>query len=232
MVLGLPGGIQAKASGLVLDMAHQSPLGTIPLVGSDHKDFSRFKNHGTPTNITTTVLPSGLAVATFDLGSSVGCGDAPSLDITAFPFTLEAWTKSECTTSGQIIGKWLTDIHHTNYNLTLYGIALEVRFSFGDNTNYRFYNTTSAIPSTWTHVVGVAVSSTDMKIYFNAVSQALSAGGGAATTPAANAASVKIGAGYANYKGGIAFQRIHKGIGLSEEEVGKHYTAEKRFFGL
>ena len=64
MVLGLPGGIQAKATGLVFDSAHQPTLGTLWVDGKLH-DYSRWKNHGTPTNVTVTTLPSGLAVATF-----------------------------------------------------------------------------------------------------------------------------------------------------------------------
>jgi len=45
MVSGLPGGIQAKASGLVFDSAHQPGLAEPS--ATQLKDYSRWKNHGT-----------------------------------------------------------------------------------------------------------------------------------------------------------------------------------------
>lgn len=215
-----------KTTGLVLDMAHQPTLGTVTLSGSDIKDFSPYANHGTPTSVTTTVLASGLAVPTFDGNASkIDCGTSVSMN-PSVGLTIEAWVNpitfgSSETLIRKLNGYFIRELAGQKWQFSVF-VGGEVPLS----------GTTAWVTGVFQHVVGT-YDGANMRLYSNSVEDASSPQVQAGNLDV-DASAVYIGArgGSSSFlEGNVAFLRIYRRA-LSATEIGKHFTAERFWFGV
>lgn len=231
MVLGLSGGIQAKATGLVADYAHQPGLAE-PNATILH-DYSRWKNHGTfkadgkPDWVQ---LPSGLWVMNFDENGRVTVSDHTSLRITG-DLTLEAWVKWT-SGAGYIMGKGEFDGY--KFMWFLY-VKVDGAISFKGGTvasdDYAWdITTTDTISSgVWTLIHAIKIS-TSGYIYINGSESKT----GTVATNYSDAYDVTLGEridGWEAVIDSISPPRIRKGA-LSAATILKHFTAERWWFGV
>lgn len=147
----------------------------------------------TGTLYNTTWVPGRInsALSFNGTNSYVDCGT--NLNLTT-PFTIIMWIKQNILLTWRtLIGKGESStIALNNYYLSLTPES-NVYIAIGDGTNVRRFKTTSTLDNNWHHLAFVFASSTDMKIYIDALLQT-GEYSGTATTLTANNKKTIIGA--------------------------------------
>ena len=173
MILGLSGGIQAKATGVAFDSAHQPGLAEPS--ATQLKDYSRFKNHGSfkADGHPDWVWNGRLWVMSFDASAPdyVDCGNHVSLQV-AGVLCLIAWVN---TSSSDLI----TPIAKYEYSS---GDQRAYKLSLGDGFVYLYISSDGSAVNTINRrsiltvndavphqIVGVFFPSLNMDIYIDGV---------------------------------------------------------------
>jgi len=221
------GGLQFKTSGLVFDSAHQPALAEPS--ATVLKDYSPYGNDGSMSDGSPdwVQLDSGLWVLSFDGNDYVDCGKAGELGTqkSALSFLLWIYPRSVAVNTSPI---------GENYSDAA-SIALQWRFGvgimYGDGTTQTIAAMADPPLNTWTFrafTFDGAISTSATYIDDEEPTVQVSA----LTFIRARVHNLWLGRYAGNsYDGLLGLVRVYNRV-LSATEIGKHYTAEKFWFGL
>ena len=218
---------------LNLNMLLGGPVLALPCqeAAGNFLDISGFGNNGVPTNITRTILPSGLQVLGFNgANSHIDCGNAPSLNFTTSDFTIELGVYFDDLDGVQVLfsrGIHLTDGYYFDMRGT--GQLYVSTDTLGVNTSSTYILNLTA--GAWFYIV-VRKQGTSITVYKNTVAYTSAV---VFQNPASSVRTAKIGVygtGASNFLDGLAGLVRATPRALNVPEIQNRYDRIKHYFDV